>query len=102
MENGPDLAEIAEFKARDELGLVEEIVDFAIDQVLEFVGAREVVDGDHTLLATLVERLHNIAADKPGRAGNDDCHGISLARPQKAHQFKVGAEETALRSLLGP
>ncbi len=59
MENRADFAEIAALEALDELGLVEVIVDLAVDEILEFVGAREVIDGDDALFAALVERLHD-------------------------------------------
>jgi predicted HAD superfamily Cof-like phosphohydrolase len=77
VEHRAHFAEIAARKAFDEFSLVEIVVNFAIDEVLEFVGAREIVDGDDALFAALVERLHEIAADKAGRAGDDDSHGRS-------------------------
>jgi hypothetical protein len=74
VENRAHLAEVAAPEALDEFGLVEIVVDFAVDQILEFVGAREIVDGDDALFAALVERLHEIAADETGRAGDDEGH----------------------------
>jgi hypothetical protein len=75
VEHRAHLAEIAARKAFDEFGLVEIVVNLAIDEVLELVGAREIVDGDDALFTALVERLHEIAADKAGSAGDDEGHG---------------------------
>ena len=80
MEHRAHLAEIAALETFDELGLVEIVVDLAIDEILELVGARQVVDRDHALFAALVERLDDVAADEPGRAGDDDGHDVSQAK----------------------
>jgi len=67
-------AEIAPLEALDKLGLVEVIVDLAVDEILELVRTREVIDRDDAVFTALIERLHEIAADKAGRAGDDEGH----------------------------
>ena len=74
MEDRADLAEIATRKAFNELGLVEVVADLAVDDVLELVGAREVVDSDDVGLAACVQALDDVGADKAGGAGDDDGH----------------------------
>jgi hypothetical protein len=46
VENRAYFAEIAPLEALDKLGLVEVIVDLAVDEILELVRTREVIDRD--------------------------------------------------------
>ena len=54
MEDRAHFAEVAALEALDEFGLIQIVVDFAVDQILELVGARQIVDGDDALFAALV------------------------------------------------
>ncbi len=82
MKHRAHLAELAALEALDKLALVEVIADLAVDEVVEFVGARQVVDGDDIVFAALVQALDEVAADEAGSAGNDDGHGrVGSAEP---------------------
>ena len=68
------VVEIAVRKAGEELLLVDEIGDLAVDQVAELVGPCEVIDRENARLAAGVERADEIGADESGGAGDDDVH----------------------------
>ena len=78
MEYGVDIAvESPRKKLIDEFCLVEIIDDFAVNKILEFVGAGQVVDRNDLIHTALVERLDDIGTNKSGCAGNDGVHKFS-------------------------
>jgi hypothetical protein len=61
MEYGVDLTvELPGQQSCEELGLVDVIDDFAINQIFEFVGARKIVDRNNLVCTALIERLDEI------------------------------------------
>jgi hypothetical protein len=76
VEHDLGLGQFALAHAIDELDLVQVVGDLAVDQVAEFVGAREVVDGEDVALAAIVERLDVVGADETGGAGDDDFQDV--------------------------
>ncbi len=75
MQHGGDVVvEVAVGKAREEFVLVEVLVDLAVDEIGELVGAGEVVDRDDAGLAATIERTDEIGADESGGSGDDDGH----------------------------
>ena len=79
MQDGIDGAvEMAGLKHVEEVVLVEILIDLAIDEILELLGALEIVDGDDVGHAALVEGLDDVGTDKPGRAGDDGVHSKFL------------------------
>ena len=78
MEHDVDRAvEIARLQPLEEVLLVDEIRDVAIDQIAELVGAREIVHRDDVALAALVQRAHQVGTDESGSAGDDVDHAQS-------------------------
>ncbi|MCY1369719.1 hypothetical protein D9M69_567720 [compost metagenome] len=75
MEHRAHHAEVAAGEARQEVALVQVVVDLAVGEVAEFVAVGEIVHRDDVGLAARVERLDDIAADEAGGTGNDDAHG---------------------------
>src|SRR5206468_9227671 len=72
MQYGRDVVvEVAVGKPRQELVFVHVVGDVAIDEVAEFVGVGEIVDGKDAGFAARVQRLDEIRADEAGGAGND-------------------------------
>ena len=65
-------------KTREKILLVEIIGNPAIDEITEFLRAREIIDRDDLRHAPFVERFDEIRPDEPGRAGDDGIHGHSL------------------------
>jgi len=74
VEDRLDLAIVAAREGRVELALVDVIGDTQIDQIAKLVALLQIIHGDDFVDAARVERLHQIAADEAGRAGNDDAH----------------------------
>jgi len=60
--------------------------DFAIDEVLELVAAREVIHGNDVGLAARIERFNNVRTNKAGRAGHYDGHVFSFLKFQASCQ----------------
>jgi hypothetical protein len=65
MEYRAHIAEIAAREAGDEVGLVRVVGNLAVDEVVELLGARQVVDGDDVRLAALVQPLTMLLPIKP-------------------------------------
>jgi hypothetical protein len=57
------VVEFAVGETGEELVLVEEVVDLAVDEIGELVGARQVIDRDDVREPALIERLDEIGAD---------------------------------------
>ena len=62
----------------DEFVFVQIVRNIGLHQIAEFVGTAEVVHRDDVGDAAPVERVHDVAADKAGGAGNDDGHELFL------------------------
>jgi len=68
---GVDLAvEGAVADQRDEVALVEVVLDLAVDQVQELLALLQVVDSEDVGASARVERLDEVGADKAGGAGS--------------------------------
>ena len=73
MQDRAHATEVAAHEALAEIDEVEIVGDLAVDEVVELVGLLQIVDRDDLGLATFVQALDEIAADKTGCAG-DDVH----------------------------
>ncbi len=63
----------------DKFMFVEIMLYFAFGQIFEFIAVGEVVYRHNIGDAACIERFHNIAADKAGRAGYDNGHHFSFS-----------------------
>src|SRR6476659_150909 len=79
MQHGGDVViEVTIAEPGQELILVEVIGDLAIGEIVEFLAASHVIDGDDRSLAAVIERLDQIGSDESGSAGDDDVHATLL------------------------
>ena len=64
----------------DKFVLIQIMRNFALSQIGEFFATSKIINGDNIGDAALVEGFDDVAADKTGRAGNDDGHGMLSSR----------------------
>ena len=72
-------------------------INFAINQIAELVGTRQVVDRDDVGFAALVECFDNVGADEAGGAGDDGVHAILLS--SMLHRVRRGSPRPSPVSL---
>lgn len=78
MEDCVDFVEFVVCKVFDKIGFVQVVVDLVVDDVFEFVGLCEVVDGDDVGFVVFVQVFNDVGVDKVGCVSDDDGYDLLI------------------------